>query len=147
MKYNILCLHAETPQKHGETPQKTARASRPWLPDEELALSKEIQKDRAHDVYGAQLPAARADPYWEKLMSRLLFMDKYEEEYRVERLCEKVRRMRLRYDSLLTRIKAGETNVWKSDHEGKLWRIWHTIWGPLKVSHITIDEIGLYRLR
>ena len=125
----------------GETPLKTAKPSRPWLPEEELLLSKEIQKDRVYDVYGANLPAARADPYWEKLISRLSFMDKYEKEYRVERLCEKVRRMRLRYDNLFTRIKAGESNVWKNDHEGKLWRIWHTIWGPLKVGRIIIDGI------
>ena len=117
-----------------------------WSPTEELSLSKEIQKDRVHNLYGDNIPSSRADPYWENLISRLSFMDRYEEEHKVERLCEKVRRMRLRYDHLLARIKAGETNVWKNDHEGKLWRIWHTIWGPNKVSFITIDEMALLSL-
>lgn len=86
------------------------------------------------DVYGSTLPAARSDPYWDTLMSRLPFVNQYEEELRRERLCEKVRRMRLRYESLNTRLKAGETSVYKNAHEGVLWRIWHTIWGPNKVS-------------
>lgn len=74
-------------------------------------------------------------------MNRLPFMDRYDPEQRTERLCEKVRRMRLRYEALLHRIQAGETNVWKSDHEGVLWRMWHTIWGPHKVKHMFIFEI------
>ncbi|XP_024368247.1 uncharacterized protein [Physcomitrium patens] len=119
----------------GETPQKTAKPSRPWLPEEETTLSKELQLDRVNNVYGNTLPAARADPYWEKLMNKLSFMDKYDsKEQRIERLCEKVRRMRLRYEALSQRIQAGETNVWKNEHEGTLWRIWHTIWGPNKAT-------------
>lgn len=131
----ILCLQDETPRKQNN--------SRPWLPDEELALSRELQKDRLYNTYGTSLPSARADPYWEKLMGKLSFMDKYEKEQRIERLCEKVRRMRLRYESLNTRLKAGETSVYKNPHEGTLWRIWHTIWGPNKVSHVAVSEITL----
>jgi len=129
----LLCLQ-------DETPQRPKSLSRPWSPDEELALSKELQRDRVNNVYGSSLPSSRSDPYWVKLMNRFPFMDKYEKEYRIERLCEKVRRMRLRYESLDTRIKAGETSVYKNTHEGVLWRIWHTIWGPLKVSHETVFE-------
>lgn len=69
-------------------------------------------------------------------------MVKYEKELQAERLCEKVRRMRLRYDALQLRLKAGETSVWKNDHEGKLWRIWHTIWGPNKVSRALLMRLA-----
>ncbi|XP_024368494.1 uncharacterized protein [Physcomitrium patens] len=122
-----------------ETPQKASRPSRPWSPEEEIVLSKELQLDRYNDVYGATLPASRADQYWERLMNRLPFMDRYDPEQRTERLCEKVRRMRLRYEALLHRIQAGETNVWKSDHEGVLWRMWHTIWGPHKATQAMLS--------
>lgn len=76
-------------------------------------------------------------------MGRFSFMDKYEKEQRIERLCEKVRRMRLRYENLQNRIKAGETSVYKNPHEAVLWRIWHTIWGPNKVSRLSVFEIML----
>lgn len=77
-------------------------------------------------------------------MNKLSFMDKYDsKEQRIERLCEKVRRMRLRYEALSQRIQAGETNVWKNEHEGTLWRIWHTIWGPNKVGLMFFVQLTL----
>jgi len=129
----ILCLQ-------DKAPQKSKSLSQPWSPDEELALSKELQRDRVNNLYGSSLPSARADPYWGKLMNRLSFLDKYEDEQRIERLCEKIRRMRMRYESLITRLRGREMNVYKNPHEEMLWRIWHTIWGPHKVSHKTVFE-------
>jgi len=95
-------------------------------------------KDRANDAYGSSLPASRSDPYWEKLVSRFSFMEKYEKAQRIERLCEKVTRMRLRFEAINKLLKAGERcGVYKNAHEGVLWRIWLAIWGPNKVSHET----------
>lgn len=103
-----------------------------------MALSKEVQKDRFNGVYGSSLPSAKSDPYWEDLVGRCPFMLQYEEDLRIERLREKVRRMRLRYEDLDKRHKAGDTNVYRKPHEKDLWPIWKAIWGPIKV----INESG-----
>jgi hypothetical protein len=123
-----------------DTPQKAKKPAQQWLYDEEITLSTELQKDRVQDVFGPVLPASRADPYWEKLLRRLPFMEKYDKEHSVERLCEKVRRMRLRYEILLQRIKMDEATIWKNKNEETLWRIWHTIWGPMKATVDTMND-------
>lgn len=126
-----FCLYS---QDEKDTPQKAKRAAQQWLYEEEITLSTELQKDRVQNVFGSVLPASRADPYWEKLLRRLPFMVKYDKEHSVERLCEKVRRMRLRYEILLQRIKRDEATIFKNKNEENLWRIWHTIWGATKVG-------------
>lgn len=129
----VLCLYS---QSEKDTPQKTKKPAQQWLYEEEMNLTLELQKDRVQDVVGPVLPASRADPYWEKLLRRLPFMAKYDKEHSVERLCEKVRRMRIRYEVLLQRIKMDEATIWKNKNEENLWRIWHTIWGPVKVGSL-----------
>ncbi|KAH7421916.1 hypothetical protein KP509_13G081400 [Ceratopteris richardii] len=98
---------------------------------DELVLTTEI----LHDVKkGVEIPTKKTDGYWSTLADRL--HDRMEDSRSKEQLCEKTKRMKVRYLSMTEKFKEIGEQKFRNTADKELFSLWDQIWGSSGATEV-----------